>query len=56
MLMADRNQRCNINSMPLWNPSAQNKHLAVLTSAGLFDTSRMATVTINGPGSFELLQ
>jgi aminomethyltransferase len=42
--------------MPLWYASAKNEHLAVLTAAGLFDTSHMAAVAIKGPGSFELLQ
>jgi len=42
--------------MPLWYASAKNEHLAVLTAAGLFDTSHMAAVAINGPDSFELLQ
>ena len=30
--------------MPLWYASAKNEHLAVLRSAGLFDTSHMAVV------------
>jgi aminomethyltransferase len=42
--------------IPLWYDSAKNEHLAVLTSAGLFDTSHMAVVSIKGPDSFELLQ
>jgi aminomethyltransferase len=42
--------------MPLWYVSAKNEHLAVLTSAGLFDTSHMAVVAIKGPDSFEFLQ
>ena len=42
--------------MPLWYASAKNEHLAVLNSAGLFDTSHMAAIAIKGPGSFELLQ
>ena len=42
--------------MPLWYASAKNEHLAVLTSAGLFDTSHMAAVAVKGPDSFDLLQ
>ncbi|MBW2060074.1 MAG: aminomethyl transferase family protein [Deltaproteobacteria bacterium] len=43
--------------MPLWYPAgAKNEHLAVLFSAGLFDTSHMAAVTAAGPDAFELLQ
>jgi aminomethyltransferase len=42
--------------MPLWYASAINEHLAVLNSAGLFDTSHMAVVAVRGPDSFELLQ
>jgi aminomethyltransferase len=42
--------------MPLWYGSAKNEHRTVLTAAGLFDTSHMAVVAVNGPDSFELLQ
>ena len=42
--------------MPLWYGSAKNEHLDVLNSAGLFDTSHMAVVSVKGPDSFELLQ
>ena len=42
--------------MPLWFGSAKNEHLAVLTSAGLFDTSHMAVVAVKGSDSLELLQ
>jgi len=43
--------------MPLWYPSgARSEHLAVITNAGLFDTSHMAVVTIAGPDTFDLLQ
>ena len=42
--------------MPLWYASAKNEHLAVLTSAGLFDTSHMAVISVKGPDSFGLLQ
>lgn len=43
--------------MPLWyagGPKAE--HLAVLTNAGIFDTSHMAVVVVKGSDSFELLQ
>ncbi len=44
-------------NMPLWYPAgAKQEHLAVLTAAGMFDTSHMATVLVSGPQSFELLQ
>ena len=43
--------------MPLWYPfGARNEHLAVLTGAGIFDTSHMAVVTVEGPDAFNLLQ
>ncbi len=42
--------------MPLWYSSAKNEHLAVLKTAGLFDTSHMAVVQVEGPGAFDLLQ
>lgn len=43
--------------MPLWYKSgAKNEHLAVLTKAGLFDTSHMAVVMVEGPDAFELIQ
>ena len=42
--------------MPLWFASAKNEHIAVLTSAGLFDTSHMAVISVKGLDSFELLQ
>jgi len=42
--------------MPLWYSSAKNEHLAVLTRAGLFDTSHMAVVDVRGPGAHALLQ
>jgi len=35
--------------MPLWYSTAKNEHMAVLTHAGMFDTSHMATVLISGP-------
>ena len=42
--------------MPLWYSSAKNEHMAVITHAGLFDTSHMASVLISGPDAFDLLQ
>ena len=43
--------------MPLWYPQgAKSEHLAVINSAGLFDTSHMAVVTVEGAGARELLQ
>lgn len=42
--------------MPLWYLSAKNEHLAVLTAAGMFDTSHMAVVMVNGPEALDLLQ
>jgi aminomethyltransferase len=43
--------------MPLWYPTGvKGEHLAVINSAGLFDTSHMATVTVEGSGARELLQ
>ena len=43
--------------MPLWYPSgAKAEHLAVITGAGLFDTSHMAVLTLHGPTVRALLQ
>ncbi|MBI9085854.1 MAG: aminomethyltransferase family protein [Desulfobacterales bacterium] len=43
--------------MPVWyEAGAKQEHLAVLTAAGLFDTSHMALVTTSGPGARDLLQ
>jgi aminomethyltransferase len=42
--------------MPLWYTSAKNEHLAVITGAGIFDTSHMAAVLLSGPDAFDLLQ
>ncbi len=42
--------------MPLWYTSVKNEHLAVLTSAGIFDTSHMAAVTVSGPAATDLVQ
>jgi aminomethyltransferase len=43
--------------MPLWYPTGvKGEHLAVINSAGLFDTSHMAVVTVAGEGARDLLQ
>ena len=42
--------------MPLWYSSAKNEHLAVLTHAGAFDTSHMATLLASGKNAFDVLQ
>ena len=42
--------------MPLWYSSAKDEHLAVLTAAGMFDTSHMAVLMVNGPEALDLLQ
>ena len=43
--------------MPLWYPQgAKAEHLAVINSAGLFDTSHMAMITMAGTGARGLLQ
>ena len=42
--------------MPLWYLSAKDEHMAVITRAGMFDTSHMASVMVSGPDSFNLLQ
>lgn len=42
--------------MPVWYASARDEHLAVVTRAGLFDTSHMAVVRVLGPGAYDLLQ
>lgn len=43
--------------MPLWydDTGVKNEHLAVLKSAGIFDTSHMACVNVEGPDAFSLL-
>lgn len=42
--------------MPLWyDTGVKNEHLAVLNSAGVFDTSHMACITIKGKDAFLLL-
>jgi aminomethyltransferase len=42
--------------MPLWYSSVKEEHLAVLTGAGVFDTTHMAAVTVIGSGAAGLLQ
>ena len=43
--------------MPLWYPAGtKQEHLSVLTDAGIFDTSHMAVIMVNGPGALALLQ
>lgn len=43
--------------MPLWyKAGAKKEHLAVIEAAGMFDTSHMALLTLEGTGCFELLQ
>jgi aminomethyltransferase len=42
--------------MPLWyDTGVKNEHLSVLKSAGIFDTSHMACVNVEGPDAFFLL-
>ena len=44
-------------SMPLWYPvGAVTEHRSVITKAGIFDTSHMSVVSVNGEGSSDLLQ
>ncbi len=42
--------------MPLWYSSAKNEHLSVLTHAGAFDTSHMASLLVSGKDAYGLLQ
>ncbi|MFT5697172.1 MAG: aminomethyltransferase [Desulforhopalus sp.] len=43
--------------MPLWyKTGTKAEHLAVIETAGIFDTSHMATVTVKGAGARGLLQ
>lgn len=42
--------------MPVWYSSARSEHLAVVSQAGLFDTSHMATLRLFGKDVFRLLQ
>lgn len=42
--------------MPLWyETGVKNEHLAVLKSAGIFDTSHMACINVSGNDSFDLI-
>ena len=42
--------------MPLWyEGGVKNEHLAVLKSAGIFDTSHMACISVDGEAAFPLL-
>lgn len=43
-------------SMPLWYSGPKTEHIAVVTSIGIFDTSHMAVIMVEGSGSFDLLQ
>lgn len=44
-------------SMPLWYAAGpKNEHLAVISAAGLFDTSHMSSITLQGAGARALLQ
>ncbi len=44
-------------AMPLWYAAgAKNEHLAVITAAGLFDTSHMAGITLRGNDARILIQ
>ncbi len=44
-------------SMPLWYPQgARSEHISVIEYAGLFDTSHMAVVLVQGDGAHQLLQ
>lgn len=42
--------------MPVWYAGARSEHLAVVSQAGLFDTSHMATIRVFGKDAYELLQ
>ena len=43
--------------MPMWyKRGAREEHLAVLATAGLFDTSHMAVIDVTGEKAFDLLQ
>ncbi len=42
--------------MPLWyDTGVKNEHLGVLNSAGIFDTSHMACITVQGKDAFDLI-
>ena len=42
--------------MPVWYAGARGEHLAVVSQAGLFDCSHMATLRVFGEDAYELLQ
>jgi len=42
--------------MPVWYGGARTEHLAVVSQAGLFDTSHMATLRVFGKDAYDLLQ
>lgn len=43
--------------MPLWYPTgAKSEHLAVIEKAGIFDTSHMSVISVNGANSLPMLQ
>jgi len=43
--------------MPLWyDTGVKKEHLGILKSAGVFDTSHMACITVKGNDAFKLLQ
>lgn len=49
--------RFGLYDMPLWYPAgAKAEHLAVIESAGIFDTSHMAVIGLQGEGARGLLQ
>ena len=49
--------RFGLYDMPLWYPAgAKAEHLAVIVAAGIFDTSHMAVIGVQGEGARDLLQ
>ncbi len=49
--------RFGLYDMPLWYPAgAKAEHLAVIETAGIFDTSHMAVIAVRGMGARGLLQ
>ncbi|MDP3481324.1 MAG: aminomethyltransferase family protein [Desulfoprunum sp.] len=49
--------RFGLYDMPLWYPAgAKAEHLAVIEAAGIFDTSHMAVIGVQGVGARDLLQ
>lgn len=43
-------------NMPLWYESAKNEHLNVLKNVGIFDTSHMSFIWVEGEDSYNLLE